>query len=68
MQSALLFFILVVALIVLAIQYGVAKAQRKEAQRAAKLGAEIEKIIARNANMDKHEWVSWLQDRSAEQK
>lgn len=68
MQSALLFFILIVALIVLAIQYGVAKAQRKEAQRAAKLGAEIEKIIARNANMDKHEWVSWLQERNNEQK
>lgn len=68
MQSALLFFILIVALIVLAIQYGVAKAQKKAAEKSAKLGAEIEKIIARNANMDKHEWVSWLQERNNEQK
>ncbi len=68
MQSALLFIILIVVLIVLAIQYGVAKAQRKEAQRAAKLGAEIEKIIARNANIEQHDWISWLQDRRDEQK
>lgn len=68
MQSALLFLILIIALIILAIQLGIAKAQKKEAQRAARLGAEIDKIVARNANIDKHDWISWLQDRSSKQK
>lgn len=68
MQTALLFAILIVAVIVLAIQFGVAKAQKKQAERAAKLGAEIDKIIIRNANIDKRDWISWLQERSNEQK
>lgn len=68
MQLALLVVILVVALIILAIQFGVAKAQKKQAERAARLGAEIDKIIARNANIDKHDWTSWLQERIDKQK
>lgn len=68
MQYALLFSILIIALIILAIQLGIAKAQKKEAQRAARLGAEIDKIVARNANIDKHDWIGWLQDRSSKQK
>ena len=68
MQSALLFLILIIALIILAIQLGIAKAQKKEAQRAARLGAEIDKIVARNANIDKHDWITWLQERNNKQK
>lgn len=68
MQSALLISILIIALIILAIQLGIAKAQKIEAQRAARLGAEIDKIVARNANIDKHDWITWLQERSSKQK
>lgn len=62
MQTVLVIIVLVVALVILAIQYGVAKAQRKAAERQARLGAEIEKIIARNANIEQHDWLSWLQE------
>lgn len=68
MQLALLAVILIIAIIVLAIQLGVARAQKKAAIRAAKIGAEIDKIIARNTNIYKHDWVSWLQERGNEQK
>lgn len=68
MQTVLLCAILVAALTVLAIQYGVAKNQREEAKRQARLGEEIEKIISRNSSIDKHDWISWLQDNSIEKK
>ena len=68
MQSVLIVVILVLAIAILAILYGVAKTQRKEAQRNERLGSEIEKIIARNAHIEQRDWISWLQDRRDEQK
>lgn len=68
MQSVLTILVLILAIVILAILYGVAKTQKKEAQRAERLGAEIEKIIARNAHIEQHDWITWLQDRRNEQK
>ena len=68
METVLIALILIVVIVILAILYGVAKTQKKEAEKAARLGAEIDKIVARNANIDKHDWITWLQERNDKQK
>lgn len=68
MGQLILILVLIAAVILLAILYGVAKANKKNTEDGLKLGDKIDKIIASNSCIDKHEWISWLQERRNKQK
>ena len=68
METYIVIVILIVLSMTIAVMYGVAKEKKNTAEKQLKLGDKIDKIIDSNNNINKRDWINWLQDKRNKQK
>lgn len=63
METYIVIAVLIILSITIAVMYGSAKEKKNIAEKQLKLGDKIDKIINSNNNINKRDWVNWLQDK-----